>query len=145
MEWLEGEAMATATMECKPKLWKRYVDDVLEIIKEGQVENLTNHLNTIDHTNNIKITRKPEVGGKIPFLDMLITKRRDGTVQLCVYRKKTHMDQCLSFTSDHRLNQKLGVVRTLLDRCNNIMTEQDNKIVEEKHITQALKNCCYPR
>ncbi|XP_072044089.1 uncharacterized protein [Amphiura filiformis] len=35
MEWLEQEAIATAPMECKPKMWKRYVDDILEIIKKG--------------------------------------------------------------------------------------------------------------
>ena len=29
MEWLEKQAIATALVECKPKFWKRYVDDVL--------------------------------------------------------------------------------------------------------------------
>ena len=28
-------------IDCKPKLWKRYVDDILEIIKRGKVEALT--------------------------------------------------------------------------------------------------------
>ncbi len=32
MEWLEQEAIATAPIECRPKLWKRYVDDILEIV-----------------------------------------------------------------------------------------------------------------
>ena len=27
MEWLEQQAIATAPIDCKPKLWKRYVDD----------------------------------------------------------------------------------------------------------------------
>ena len=27
MEWLEKHAIATAPVECKPKFWKRYVDD----------------------------------------------------------------------------------------------------------------------
>ena len=35
MEWLEKHAIATAPVECKPKFWKRYVDDVLEVIKKG--------------------------------------------------------------------------------------------------------------
>jgi len=46
MEWLEKQAIATAPVECKPKFWKRYVDDVLELIKKGQVRNLTDHINT---------------------------------------------------------------------------------------------------
>ena len=29
MEWLEQQAIATTPIDCKPKLWKRYVDDIL--------------------------------------------------------------------------------------------------------------------
>jgi len=36
MEWLEKQAIATAPVECKPKLWNRYVEDVLELIKRGK-------------------------------------------------------------------------------------------------------------
>ena len=36
-EWLEQQAIATAPIDCKPKLWKIYVDDILEIIKRGKV------------------------------------------------------------------------------------------------------------
>ena len=60
MEWLEQQAIATAPIDCKPKLWKRYVDDILEIIKRGKVEALTDHLNGIDKTNSIKFTHEPE-------------------------------------------------------------------------------------
>ena len=48
MEWLEQKAIAAAPTNWKPKLWKRYVDDILEIIKRGKVEALTGHLNGID-------------------------------------------------------------------------------------------------
>ena len=140
IEWLEGEAIATAPIDCRPKTWKRYVDNVLEVMKQGQVGNLTQHLNTIDTMDNNKFTHEPEVQGKIPFLDILITKREDGTVELCVYRKKTHTDQ-----SHHPLHHKLGVVRTLLDRCNNIVTDPADMEEEENHIAKALKQCGYPK
>ena len=55
MEWLEQQAIATAPIDCKPKLWKIYVDDVLEIIKRGKVEALTGHLNGTDETNKHQI------------------------------------------------------------------------------------------
>ncbi|XP_072041389.1 uncharacterized protein [Amphiura filiformis] len=32
MEFLEQQAIATAPLDCKPRLWKRYVDDILEIV-----------------------------------------------------------------------------------------------------------------
>ena len=34
MEWLEQRAIATAPVNCRPRLWKRFVDDTLEVIKE---------------------------------------------------------------------------------------------------------------
>ena len=57
---LEQQAIATAPIDCKPKLWKRYVDDILEIIKREKLEALTDHLNGIDKTNSIKFTHEPE-------------------------------------------------------------------------------------
>ena len=50
MEWLEKKAILTAPITCKPQLWKRYVDVVLEKINDGETQNLTDHLNTIDTT-----------------------------------------------------------------------------------------------
>ncbi|XP_072046223.1 uncharacterized protein [Amphiura filiformis] len=40
MEWLEKEAIMTAPIDCKPKFWRRYVDDVLEIIQRTAHRNL---------------------------------------------------------------------------------------------------------
>ena len=113
MEWLEQQAIATAPVDCKPRLWKRYVDDILEVMKRGKVGQLTDHINTIDPTGNIKFTYEEEEHRKIPFLDTLLTRKEDGTVKLLVFRKKTHTDQYLNFASHHPLNHKLAVVRTL--------------------------------
>jgi hypothetical protein len=144
MEFLEQSAIASAPVECAPKLWKRYVDDILEIVKAGKASELTDHLNTTDVTGNIKFTCEEEEDGKIPFLDTLIVKKDDGSVKLLVYRKKTHTDQYLNFTSHHPLHQKLGVIRTLLYRKDTIVTEEADKLNEEIHIINALKNCGYP-
>ena len=38
MEWLEQEAIRTAPLDIKPRMWLRYVDDVWEIVKRGKVE-----------------------------------------------------------------------------------------------------------
>ncbi|XP_072021516.1 uncharacterized protein [Amphiura filiformis] len=67
MEHLEDIAIATAPLECKPKLWKRYVDDILEIVCKDEVNNLTDHLNQADDTDSIKFTFEKEADGKIPF------------------------------------------------------------------------------
>ncbi|XP_072035572.1 uncharacterized protein [Amphiura filiformis] len=112
MEHLEQSDIATAPLNCKPKLWKRYVDDILEVVSKDGVIPLTDHLNSIDDSNSIKFTFEEEKDGRIPFLDTLIVRRDDGSVKLLVYRKATHTDQSLIFASHHPLHQKLGVVRT---------------------------------
>ncbi|XP_072014846.1 uncharacterized protein [Amphiura filiformis] len=144
MEWLEEKAISTAPITCRPRMWKRYVDDVLEIIRKGEVDNLTDHLNKTDPSSSIKFTYEQENEGKIPFLDTLIIRKPDGSVKLCIYRKSTHTDQYLQFTSYHPLHQKLGVIRTLLDRSDTIVTEEDDKEQEEQHIHKALSMCGYP-
>ncbi|XP_072048630.1 uncharacterized protein [Amphiura filiformis] len=145
MEWLEKEAIMTAPLDCKPKYWRRYVDDVLEIIQKDTTLKLTEHLNTIDPTGSIKFTHEEEDQGKIPFLDTLIVRREDGSVKMLVYRKKTHTDQYLNFKSQHPLHQKLGVIRTLMDRKDNIVTEEVDKREEERKIKNALMECGYPK
>ena len=81
----------------------------------------------------------------MPFLDTLIIRKPDGSVKLCIYRKKTHTDQYLQFSSHHALHQKLGVIRTLLDRKDSIVTEESDRRDEELRITNALSECGYPK
>ena len=38
----------------------------------------------------------------------------------------------------------MSIVRTLLDRCNNIITEEEDRQKEELHIRAALSACGYP-
>ncbi len=138
MEFLEQQAIATAPLDCQPRLWKRYVDDILEIVKSDQVDNLTAHLNRTDPTGSIKFTHEKKHEGITPFLDTLIVRKPDGSVKLLVYCKSTHTDQYLIFASHHPIHHKLGVVRTLLDRCNNVLTEKGEKEQEERKSNTLL-------
>ena len=88
---------------------------------------LMDHLNTVDTTGSIKFTYEEEADGQIPFLDTLIVRKEDGSVKLLVYRKKTHT--YLDFSSHHPLHQKLGVIRTLLDRCHSLVTEDKLSLI----------------
>ena len=133
MEFLEQQAITTAPIHCKNRLWKRYVDDILEIVHQDQVDNLTAHLYQTDPTDSIKFTYEQEHDGTLPFLGTLIVRKPDGSVKLLVYRKATHTDQYLNFSSHHPIHHKLGVVRTLLDRSNSVVTEaKDRELEEEK-------------
>ena len=145
MEKLERKALQTAPADCRPKIWKRYVDDVLDVIKKDQVKNFTDHLNSIDDTNSIKFTYEEETNGVIPFLDLLINRQPDKTVKIQVYRKPTHTDQYLHFQSHHPIHHKSGVVRTLMDKKDMLVSTEDDKDREELHVRNALKSCGYPK
>ena len=87
MKYFEQHAIATV-----PPLWKRYLDNISEIIKKRQVDNLNQHLSEGDGTRNIKFTYEEENEGKIPFLDTWIVRKVNWTVKLLVYQKSTHTD-----------------------------------------------------
>ena len=60
MEHLERKLLDTAAEDLKLKLWKKYVDNILEIVKKGSVEELTEFLNELDNSHNIKFTYEVE-------------------------------------------------------------------------------------
>ena len=107
-----------------------------------QVDKFTDHINNIDEC--IKFTREVENNNCLAFLDSLVTRNLEGSLDLSVYRKPTHTDQYLHFTSHHPLHQKLGVVRTLQHRCDSIVTKSEDKVAERKHLAGALRTCGYP-
>ena len=90
MEAFEDRVINTALHP--PKIWKRYVDDTFVIQQESHKEEFFQHINQVD--TSIKFTME-EAGpnGCIPFLDLLITPKADGTLTTKVYRKPTHTDQ----------------------------------------------------
>ncbi len=104
-------------MDIKPKLCKRYVDDILELVCKDKVDALTEYLNQVDDTGSIKVTDEHEKDSQIAYLDVFIVRKEDGNVKLLVYCKPSHKKQYFSFNLHHPLHQKLGVIHTLLDRC----------------------------
>ena len=90
------------------------------------------------------MTYEEEEVKQIPFLDALLVRREDGSVKLLVYRTKLHTDQYLNFSSHHPLNHKLAGIRTLLERCYSIVTEEHDRKKEEEHFAKALRKCGYP-
>lgn len=67
MEDLETKAITTAPTQRRPTLWKKYVDDNLEKVKYGDTQELTDHLNTMDGTENIKFSHEKETNRPRPF------------------------------------------------------------------------------
>ena len=60
MEDLEQKIIATASVDCQPRNWKRYVDDVICLVHTGKAKKLQQHMNTVDPTGSIIFTREDE-------------------------------------------------------------------------------------
>ncbi|XP_066270838.1 uncharacterized protein [Branchiostoma lanceolatum] len=141
MEHLEQLAISTAPNP--PLWWFWYVDDTHTKLKKAHAQEFIDHLNSLDP--DIKFTSEKEQDRTLPFLDTLTTIQDDGSLRLSIYRKPTHTDQYLNFRSNHPLEHKLGVVKTLLHRADTIITDPHDRETEKQHIKQALKDCGYPK
>ena len=145
MDFMFRKCVTTVPPELKPKVTKKFVDDSLSAVKKNAIKPLTDHMNKLDPTGNITYTIEMPENNQIPCLDALFHIKPDGTLKTSVYRKKTHTDQYLNFSSHHPLHHKQGVVRTLIDRAESIITDPEDKAVEYEHISKALVNCGYPK
>jgi len=72
-------------------------------------------------------TYKVEQYGKLPFLDLLLVQTGSGVLKHLIYRKPIHMDQYLKFKSHDPAEHKLSVVRTLLQRSQTLVTDNQDK------------------
>ena len=135
------EEVAIRTSPVKPSFWGRYVDDSLTVLKKNQIDDFTNHLNSINPA--IQFTIEREQDGKLAMLDTLLHRKPDGSIKVTIYQKPTHTNQYLDFKSHHPLQHKLSVVRTLMHRAETCVTEDADKETEIGNIKQSLKICGY--
>ena len=74
-------------------LWKQYVDDTICFVKVGTTEFIISVLNSID--KNIQFTFEEENNETMPFLDILISRKRN-YITTTVYQKSTCNDTYLN-------------------------------------------------
>ena len=83
-----------------------------------------------------------ESNGELAFLDTLL-KQNDGEIFALVYRKLTHTDQYLHYSSHHQTSCKESVVSSLFNRAYSIITSKDDLHKENARIKQVLKENGY--
>ena len=139
MENLERNAILT--MKDRPRLWLRFVDDVLAIVKRTSLPSMLEHLNKQNAA--ITFTMEVEKDGKLPFLDGEI-ERENTRLNLSVYRKPTHSGRYLNFNSHHPISAKCSTADALFNRAELITTDATRKDEEFRKVTQELLANDYP-
>ena len=90
------------------RFWKRYVDDTLTIVKEGSINHVLQQLNSFHP--NIQFTFEIESSGRIPFLDILIIRKKS-KIETTVYRKSTDTGIYLNWFSFAPNTWKRGTLK----------------------------------
>jgi hypothetical protein len=122
--------------------YRRYVDDTLIICKDQtHAIQLLREMNTIHP--NIRFTCEMESENKLPFLDLILERRSDGSIRRTIYHKPTWNGQYLHFHSYVPINYKRGLVKTLFSRARKLCTEDALPAALEE-IKNALVNNGYP-
>jgi len=123
MEDFENRALQLATY--RPTCWYRYVDDTFVIWLHGldRLREFLQHINGLH--KKIKFTMEIEEGGHLPFLDVNVYRRNDGSLGHKVYRKPTHTNLYLHQSSHHHPANKQSVLTPLIQRARTLC-DQDS-------------------
>ncbi len=110
------------------KTWNRYVEHVLATVKKDKTDDI---LHCINNTlENIQFTKEEEHSNQLAFLDLLLTRTNDGTINTQVYCRTTHTDQILNFDSNHPTQHKISCIRTLFNRIDHSNNNTPNNKVQ---------------
>ena len=123
-------------------MWLRYVDDTFILWPHQEdVQILLDHMNSIQPS--IQFTMEKEQDNKLPFLDVLVTRTKQG-FRSSVYRKPTFTGQYLNFNSHHPYTVKKGIVRCLQHRGKTISSDTDAYQEEMTCLRHNLHRNNYP-
>jgi hypothetical protein len=98
--------------------------------------------NWVDILEKTKFTMELEENNNIPFLDVLMTRKQDGTLGYKIFRKKTHTNKYLHVNSHHHPSQNMGVLNTMTIRAARI-SNKDHLKEEIDHLTRVFTNIGY--
>ncbi|BHF59188.1 hypothetical protein SprV_0100214400 [Sparganum proliferum] len=123
-------------------LYGRYVDDIF-CLADGttDTEDLVQKFNSAQHW--LKFTAEAEADNEIAFLDVLLHRQEDGSIQRRVFRKKTWTGQYVNFYSFVPLNIKRNLVQGFAARVRRIRSPE--AIEEEfQQLRNTLRENGYP-
>ena len=110
------------------------------MLKKQDIDKFHSHLNSINHNIQftIEMPSSTKCGQQIPFLDTMLTIDNHCHVKIDVYRKSTHTNKYLSFSSHNPNQSKRAVVKSLLDRAKNIPSTISGQRNEQERVVKDL-------
>ena len=100
------------------------------------------HINSVD--KNVQFTCERETEASITFLDIKLTRKPDGSLSTSTYRKPTHTDQYLHFSSHHPKAHKSSMASTVLRRTFAHSSTDEERKKELVRVCNTLKLNGYP-
>ena len=127
--------------------WYRFRDDTImkwNYTKYGPIEEFLKFLNNIDPY--LKFTYEIENNYKISFLDILITRNHNENNKLTtsVYRKETHSDRYIHYTSNHEKKILINTLQSMVRRAIIYCTTTNSFDIEINHIRSTFSENGYP-
>ena len=120
------------------KLYMRYVDDTLLLVKDKDINYIHKRLNSFD--KNIKFTIDTFPDGKVHFLDIKVDKNHTD-----IYYKDTHTGQCTSFHSQTPWHLKTAWIKALFHGANKICSSKQTFQQQTNHIKTSMSWNAYPK
>ena len=140
MNWLTNEVLAKIK---NPPVIMRYVDDLfLAFDNPNDIEYVYQILNSIHP--NLKFTKEEENEGKLPFLDVVITKTSHG-IETTVYKNPTFSGLYTKWHSYTPTKYKRNLINNLLHRAHQICSSFTLLHKECNQISSVLEKNGYPK
>ena len=121
---------------------RRYVDDLLLIVEENQVEMVLEQFNNFHP--NIQFTMETELLDAINFLELNIRRNDVGSLDVTWYRKPTASLRYINFYSSHSFGQKINIIHMLAKRLR-LFCGLETLIEQRKEVVEILLKNDYPR
>ena len=119
----------------------KYVDDLIACIPRNRAIETLSCFNS--YHPNIRFTIEVEKEGKLPYLDTLMMRHDDGSIDTKWYKKPCATGRMISFLSTHPMHQKINTAKNFAVRVANLTTLEDPKWITDT-IWKGLRSNDYP-
>jgi len=141
MELLEETCLKD--LPTKPSFYYRYVDDIILTYPKEKINELLTIFNNYDKF--LSFTHEDENSeNSIAFLDVLLTRQENNTINLNWYNKPTNSWRYIHFHSNHPLEQKGNIIHNTIRKARAIANEEFHSENMTKIKNAFIKNG-YPR